>query len=130
VELPDDALVIRFPPVAPEGVLRGAQKEARRTGGLHRLSVFAGVARDEETEAQLVDRLLAASEVAGINPATNRKYFVCVRADELLSRGFTFWKDDEDEEELPEHYNVDLGPEPGLADAERFGEAFGPSMRR
>jgi hypothetical protein len=130
VELAGDALVIRFAPMSPAGLLRSAQKEARRTSGHHGLSVFAAVTRRGEPRDSVIGRLLQASELAGVNAATNSRYYVCVQAEELLSRGFTFWKDESDAEELPEHYNVDLGTEPGVEDAERFRQAFGPTVRR
>lgn len=48
-EVPEDALVIRFRPTAPDRALASAEKEYRRIGR-HRLSVFADVARAEESE--------------------------------------------------------------------------------
>jgi hypothetical protein len=128
VEVPEDALVIRFRPAAPEDVLRWAEKEHRRIGR-HRLSVFADVARGTETEDELRRRLLRASELS-INPAKNSKYFVCARAADLRDRGFTFWKDGDDDEEPDEHYSVDLGTDATLEDVVRFLGAFGPGEKR
>jgi hypothetical protein len=113
----------------PDSALRSAEKAARENGGRRCLSVFADAPREGESFDIVVRRLLVASELARINPLTNRKYFICVRAEELSTRGFTFWKDGGDDEQ-PEHYSVDLGPNPSLVDTERFIAAFGPSVRR
>lgn len=129
VDLPGDAIVIRFRPTTPESVLRSAEKEARRTDGRFGLSVFAAVAREGETSQEVISRLLKASELGGIDCESNPKYFVCTRAGELLSRGFTFCKDGDDDE-VAEHYTVDLGAEPSLDDVGRFLEVFGPGVRR
>lgn len=110
VDLPDDAVVVRFSPVQPDRVLRKVAQEYRRVQAWG-LSVFADAPRSGEDMDAVVRRLLEAAELDGMNPATNRKYYVCTRAAELRSRGFTFYKYDEAEkpDELPEHYSVDLG---------------------
>ena len=110
VEVPRDAIVIRFRPTDPETVFKRAERDSRRSG-TWRLSVFADVQRRGETEQDTINRLLAVSELSGIKAADNPRYFVCVRAEELLSRSFVFVKDG-DEDERPEHYSVDLGSEP------------------
>src|SRR5882724_5575224 len=107
VEIPEDALVIRFRPTAPADVWRRAELEHRRIGR-YRLSVFADIKRGQETDEDQRLRLLKVSEV-GIDPAKNPKYFVCTRARDLLVRGFTFWRDGDDDEEADEHCSVDLG---------------------
>ena len=127
-EVPEDALVIRFRPTAPEDVLRWADKEYRRIGR-YRLSVFADVKRGSETDDDLRRRLLRVSELR-IDPAKNPKYFVCTRSEELLKRGFTFWKDGDDDEETDEHYSVDMGTGATLEDVVRFLEAFGLAEKR
>jgi hypothetical protein len=128
VDLPGEAIVIRFRPTTPDSVLRSAEKEARRTGGRFGLSVFAAVARAGETSQEVISRLLKASELGGIDSESNPKYFVCTRTEELLSRGFTFCKDGDDDE-VAEHYTVDLGPQPSLEDVNRFLEVFVPGLR-
>jgi hypothetical protein len=128
-DVPDDAVVIRFRPIDPQSVLNSAEKEARRTGGRWGASVFADVPRPGESQEDVIARLLVASELSGIDPKGNRKYFVCAQAKELLDRGFTFWKD-EDDDELQEHYSVVLGESPSVDDAVRFLEPFGEGRRR
>jgi hypothetical protein len=128
VDLPDDAVVIRFRPTAPDSVLANAAKEARRTGA-YRLSVFADKPRPGESQEDVIHRLLAASELAGIPADSNPKYYVCTQAAELISRNLTLWKD-EDDDEVAEHYSVDLGDDPSVADAERFLDAFDEGRRR
>jgi hypothetical protein len=127
-EVPDDALVIRFRPTAPDDVWHSAEKEYRRIGRF-RLSVFADVTRRGETDDDLRRRLLRVSELR-INPAKNPKYFVCTQAGDLMARGFTFWKDGDDDEEVAEHYSVDLGTGATLEDMVRFLEAFGCAEKR
>ncbi len=131
VDLPDDAVVVRFSPTLADRVLRRAQQEYRRVG-VWGLSVFAAPPSSGEGMEDVVRRLLAAAELDGMNPANNRKYFVCTRAEELRSRGFTFYKYDERDDigeydELPEHYSVDLGSgedEPTEATVVSFLGAF------
>jgi hypothetical protein len=127
-EVPEDALVIRFRPTTLTDVWSSAEKEFRRIGR-YRLSVFADVARNGETGEELRGRLVRASALR-INLAKNPKIFVCARAGNLTDRGFTFWKDGDDDEEADEHYSVDLGSRPTIADADRFLDAFGPGEKR
>jgi hypothetical protein len=130
VQIPEEALVIRFRPTDPDRVLASAAKEYRRTGH-YRLSVFAGAPAPGEDEAMLQDRLLRAAELDGIDLAKQPKYFVCTQAGMLLKGGFTFWKYDDDPSEPPDHYSVDLGEEPALRDVTRFLEPFRSApMRR
>jgi hypothetical protein len=128
-DVPEDAVVIRFRPTDPQSVLNSAEKEARRTGGRWGVSIFAAARRPGESTEEVIARLLVASELSGIDPSSNRKYFVCAQAKELLDEGFMFWKD-EDDDELREHYTVVLGEPPTLDDAERFLRAFGEARRR
>ncbi|MFJ3618003.1 hypothetical protein ACIPSH_07580 [Streptomyces iakyrus] len=122
-EVPPDALVLRFKPMDPERCLKRLDQDFRATGD-YSLSVFADVQRPGETVEDLKRRLLAASELQGINPISNKAYYVCTRAEKLLERKFTFRKD-EDGDEVPEHYSVDFGSTaPTLEDVERFLEAF------
>lgn len=121
--MPRDALVIRFRPTNPDAVFAWAEKEHRRTDR-YRLSVFADAKREGESAEDLRVRLLEASELAGVDRSRNSKYYVCARAGELLDRGFTFWKDGDDDE-VSEHYSVDLGPGPTVEDVVRFLEPFG-----
>jgi hypothetical protein len=128
VRIEAEALVIRFRPTDPDAVLGWAQKEFRRVG-CYRLSVFADVQQPDETEDHLIRRLLGASEMSGIDPKSNKKYFVCTRAAELLERGFTFWKDGDDDEQ-DEHYSVDLGVDATRDDVVRFLGVFSPAVER
>jgi hypothetical protein len=123
-----DAVVIRFRPTDPSAVWQWAAKEYRRTGG-YRLSVFADVRRGQESEQDVIDRLLQVSELAGIDPEKNKKYCLCTAASGLLDLGFTFWKD-EDDDELDEHYSVDLGTDAVPEDVEKFLGVFGPATGR
>lgn len=127
VDIPRNAVVIRFKPISTEGLLKSAVREYRRIER-YRVSVFASAARPGESFEVVEARLLEASELGGIDPARNDQYFTCV-AGQLLDRGFTFWKDD-DLDELAEHYSVDLGERPTLEDVGRFRGAFGPARRR
>ena len=117
-----DALVIRFRPTDPESVLNWAAK-AHRDCGRYLLSVFADKARHGESDADLRKRLLDAAGISGLDLANQKKYYVCTQAKELLDRGFAFTKD-EDDDEMVEHYSVDLGTEPTLEDVTRFLDAF------
>ncbi|MHC1561996.1 hypothetical protein ACR9E3_23795 [Actinomycetospora sp. C-140] len=113
-EVPDDAVVVRFKPNTIDGLRKRADQEHRRVGA-RRLSVFADRARPGETEDDVVERLMAASELQGIG-AHNKKFFVCTRAEELKRRGFSFWTDSQGD--VPEHFSVDVGE----GTDERIGE--------
>jgi hypothetical protein len=126
--VPRDAVVIRFRPTDPDAVWNWALKEHRRIGR-HRLSVFADVKRRGETTQDAIDRLLRASELGGIDPERNKKYSVCTSAAELLDLSFAFWKDGDDQE-LDEHYSVDLGDDATPEDVVRFLGVFGPAEER
>jgi hypothetical protein len=128
VEVPGDALVIRFRPTAPEAVFGRAEKEFRRVGR-YRLSVFAALRAAGETDAELEQRLLKVADLSGMNPADHPKYYVCARAEELQRRGLVFYKD-RDDDEMDEHYSVDLGTDSPRENVEKFLEAFGPAQRR
>ncbi|MEX1276573.1 MAG: hypothetical protein WEA75_06715 [Acidimicrobiia bacterium] len=127
-EMSPAAIVIRFRPTNPESVLAWAQKEHRRTG-YFRLSVFADVAGPGEDDDAVIQRLLDASELAGVDPGGNKKFYVCTNASELLGLGFTFHKDEE-EGESSEHWSVDIGADPSGDDALRFLSPFGPPEGR
>jgi hypothetical protein len=122
--VPEGAVVIRFRPTEPASVLAWAEKEHRRTG-CYRLSVFADTPRDGEDDEAVIQRLLDASELAGVDPDRNKKFYVCASAAELLALGFTFHKDEE-EGESEEHFSVDVGSAPTLDDIQRFLGPFGP----
>jgi len=128
VDVPGEALVIRFRPTEPGSVLKRASLEFRRIGR-YRLSVFAAVKHSGETDADLRRRLLKASELSVIGSANHREYYVCTRAEELLARGLAFYKDGDDDER-DEHYSVDLGTDATHEDVERFLEVFGPAEER
>ena len=64
-------------------------------------------------------RLLAVAELAGMAPENHPKYFVCAKAEELIRRGFAFYKDGDDDER-DKHYSVDLGTDATRDEAERF----------
>ncbi len=119
---PSDAIVLRFRPMSAQGVLDRAIAEADRSEGkhLHAVSVWADHARPGETREQLIDRLLAASDMQAAN---NPYYWQCSTAEELVRGGFTFDKDGDDDE--PDvHYVVVLGDSPTIEDAKRFVGAF------
>jgi hypothetical protein len=126
--VPRDAIVVRFRPTEVDSLLRWAEKSHRLTGR-YTLSVFADRQVREETADQTIARLLQSADLSGIDPNHNPRYYVCSQAGDLLDRGFTFLKDDE-EDELPEHYSVDLGPSPDRATVCRFLEVFGPAIKR
>lgn len=126
VELPRDAVVIRFRPVEPSRVMEWAAKEHRRTGR-YRLWVFASVRGPGQSDEAAEARLLHAAGLAGIDLARQSKYFVCT-AGALLDAGFTFWKDEEPGE-MAEHYSVDLGEQLTLAVVNRFLGQFGVARR-
>jgi hypothetical protein len=127
-DVPRDAVVIRFRPIKPDDVLRSAGKWYRFTG-VYGLSVFADMAHAGEGEDDVIGRLLKASEMSNIDPAKNKKFYICTRAGKIMEAGFSFCKDGDDDES-PEHYTVDLGAQPTLADVERFLEAFEIERRR
>lgn len=122
VQVPRDALVIRFRPIEPAAVRERAKREYRRSGA-YRSSVFAAAAEQGEDPHTLRVRLLRAGQLSGIDPERNPKYYVCSTAAELYDRGFTFHKDGVPGE-LPEHYSVDLGSDLAVGDVELFLEAF------
>jgi hypothetical protein len=128
VPIPEDALVIRFRPTSPDSVLKRAKNEFLRTGR-HGASVFATARRAGETDAAMRRRLLAVAELSGMSPENHPKYYVCATAEELIRRGFVFYKDGDDDEK-DEHYSVDLGEDASRDDAERFLGAFGPAEGR
>lgn len=109
-------------------MLGWAQKEYRRVGH-YGLSVFADIKSGTETTEELTRRLLSVTELAGVDPRTNAKFFVCTQAEELVSRGFAFFKDGDDDE-LPEHYCVILGDDPDVGTVTRFLQPFGPAQSR
>jgi len=128
-EVPAGALVIRFRPTAPDRVLASALKEYRRADH-YGCSVFADVQRPDETEADLIARLLAEAELDGIDPTSHPKFFVCGEADRLLEQGFVFMKDG-GTDEMEHHYCVSLGKnQPDEATAERFLSAFDRTEKR
>lgn len=128
VDLPGDALVVRFSPTSAERVLRKAELLSRDSGGAHLVSVFVGVSGPDETQDAVLVRVLRATET-DFDPVKNRNFFVCARADTLVDRGFSFVKDGY-AGEIAEHYSVDLGFSPTLADVERFLGAFERRKRR
>jgi hypothetical protein len=126
VDVPRDAVVIRFRPVDASRVMEWAGKEYRRTRH-YRLSVFAAAPGPGESSEAAEARLLDAAGLAGIDLARQPKYFVTT-AGALLDAGFTFWKDEEPGE-LVEHYSVDLGERLTLAVVNRFLGQFGVTRR-
>lgn len=125
-----NAVVLRFTPMSPQGVLKRAALDARRSDGKghHTASVWADHAREGETREQVIARLLAATELHGLDPARNPHLWWCSSAQELLDEQFAFEKD-EYPGEPPEHYSVILGYPPTLEDTERFVAAFKKERR-
>ena len=58
-----------------------------------------------------------------MSPESHPKFYVCTEADELIRRGFVFYKEGDDDE-MDEHYCVSLGAPATREDAVRFLEAF------
>jgi hypothetical protein len=123
------AVVIRFRPTDPDRVLASAEVERRRIGRFG-LSVFADVARPDEDEDAVVARLLVAADLAGMGSDRHPKFWICATASEFLDEGFVFYKDEDDVDELPEHFSVDLGDVATLTDVRRFLDRFGPQGGR
>lgn len=117
-----DAVVIRFRPTDPDAVLRWAVKEHRRTGR-YAVSVFADIQRAAEDRRAVIGRLLRVAQLSGIDPSSNRNVWICTSAERILEEGFTFHKDEE-EDELREHYSVDLGEQPNVDDVRRLLGTF------
>ena len=127
-----DALVLRFRPMSDlQRLLDRAAQDARRTGGNghHTASVWADAARDDEDRDAVIDRLMRATELHGVNPRTNPDYWFCSSAAKITSLGFVFEKD-EYPGEPDEHYSVILGSPPSIEDAKRFTSAFTKERRR
>jgi hypothetical protein len=120
-----DAVVLRFSPMSPAGLLAKAEREARRSDGpgLHAVSVWADHAREGESREDVIDRLLEVTELEGCDPKKNTAYWWCSTAQELVDLEFSFTKEDWMGEPA-EHYAVILGFPPGIADAQRFVDAF------
>lgn len=72
VDLPRDAIVIRFTPRTPEKILERAERD-HRLSGRYALSVFADTQRVNESRQDTLARLLAASELSAIDAARNPK---------------------------------------------------------
>ena len=126
-----DALVLRFRPMSAERVVARAAQDARRSDGKghHTASVWAAKARECEERNALIDRLLAVTELNGVNPDTNPDFWFCSTAREITDLGFRFEKD-EYPDEPAEHYSVILGDPPTEEDARRFISAFTKERRR
>ena len=74
-----DSVVLRFRPMSDlQRLLDRAAQDARRTGskGHHTASVWADAAHDGEDRDALIERLLQATELHGVNPQTNRDLLV------------------------------------------------------
>lgn len=122
-----DAIVLRFSPVSAAAMLRKAE-QAYRDCGAYRLSVFASEQWDEETEDDVVQRILAASELQNISPESNQKFWFLSEAGKIYDLGHKLVKYGF-EGEIAEHYSVDLGKSATLDDTERIAALFSP-MRR
>lgn len=136
VTLPPDAMVVRFRPSAPQAVLSSAEKENRRRFDpenpiqtYYRVSVFADVKREGEDADSLLIRLISAAELNGLDIGNNKHCWAATAGD-LQELEVSFWKDGDDDE-VPEHYSIDLGPSPTVEFVERILEAFeGPERTR
>jgi hypothetical protein len=124
VAIADDAIVIRFRPSAADRALASAEKENVRVGHAG-LSVFASQPLEGETEDETHSRLLGAAQLDRVVLAKNPKFYVCARASEITALGFRFLKDDEPNE-LPEHYCIDLGLDPTVDTVQRLLSRFAP----
>lgn len=116
--------------MSPEGVLKRAELDARRSTGKghYTASVWADHARPGETREQVITRLLEVTQLHGLDPARNPHLWWCSSAQRLLDDGFAFEKDEEDGE-ADEHYSVILGSPPTLVDTKRFVAAFTKERR-
>jgi len=106
VDLPPEALIVRFRPSKPEDVFNAAEK-AFRYYSAYRLSCFADVKQPDEDDDAVIRRLIGVAQLGGLDI---RKHKNCwyARSGDLQDVGVTFWKDEDDDEE-PEHYSFDLG---------------------
>jgi hypothetical protein len=125
-----DAVVLRFTPMSPEGVLKRAGLDARRSdgNGHHTASVWADHAAAGEDRMTVIRRILVATELHGLDPERNTRLWWCSSAQKLVDEGFVFEKDGYAGE--PEsHYSVVLGDPPTLDDAKRFVALFTKERR-
>jgi hypothetical protein len=78
--------------MSAQRVLERAGQDARRSDrkGHHTASVWADVARSGETRDQLIDRLLAISELHGVVAANNPDYWHCSTVQALTHLDFAF----------------------------------------
>ncbi|MHA7176940.1 hypothetical protein ACX80D_09810 [Arthrobacter sp. Sr24] len=120
--LPVNAVVIRFAPNSPNGILKRAMTASRQSG-YFRVSVFASPPLPGESEGSTIARLLDASELGGISTTNNEKYYLCASAGAIERLGFIFVKDDY-AGEIREHFSVDFGREPSLEDAQQLSDTF------
>lgn len=128
VELPTNAIVVRFTPITPEGLVRSANR-AFQESGHYRVSVFADTPRPEEDLVDVLRRLFAAADLSQIDPERNDRFFLCARSGDITQLGFTFVKDGYDGE-VPEHWSVDLGSAPTLEQAAALRACFETTARR
>jgi hypothetical protein len=116
------SLVVRFKPDKPASVLEKVVQEFRRSGHPG-VSVWVSAVRNAESQQDALDRILRASELGGIKAKTNRRYYLCAKAAQLLDGGFTFHKDGYACEPA-EHFTVRLGNTPKLSSVNRFLSYF------
>jgi hypothetical protein len=116
--------------MSAEGVLNRANKDARRSdgNGHHTASVWADQAAEGEDRASLIGRILADTELHGLDPAKNTHLWWCASARAIVDAGFVFEKDG-NADESESHYSVVLGDPPTLEDAERFVTLFTKERR-
>lgn len=126
-----NALVLRFRPMSAERLVARAAQDARRSDGKghHTASVWVAAQRPGEDRSDVVLRLLALTELYGVNPQTNPDFWFCSTASQITELGFRFEKD-EYTGEPEEHYSVVLGDPPTEEDAQRFVSAFTKERRR
>lgn len=123
-----EAAVLRFSPIAPERMLKKAE-QAFRDCGAYRLSVFAADAQLGESEVELIDRILRATELGGIDPITNTRYWYLSKAEKIYELGYNLVKYGFDGE-IEEHYSIDLGNSATIEDTTRIQALFSPRKRR
>ena len=116
--------------MSPEGILSRAGKDARRSDGKghHTASVWADHAVPGEDRPALINRILAVTELSGLDPARNPHLWWCSSAQAIRDEGFSFEKD-EYAGEPESHYSVILGDPPTLEDAQRFAALFNKERR-
>lgn len=84
--------------------------------------MFADVKAEDESDDDLLRRLVTAAGLSGLDISKNRNCWTSTSGS-LQDLGLTFWKDG-DVDEVPEHYSLDLGSNPTVARVDEVLGAF------